>query len=150
MFTDNVGIDQPLGVMGDEAWGHVLRWHNDALGELVTSHHGEVLRTTGDGLFAAFDDPADALACGWRSSAHSKSIAAPRASLPGPDRGSRRQGHGRRVHEAARGGARPGGEVLAIHETVALAGDVLAAETPRTVALKGLAEPVEVVSIRWR
>ncbi|MDP8929220.1 MAG: hypothetical protein M3O70_11785 [Actinomycetota bacterium] len=43
-----------------------------------------------------------------------------------------------------------GSEVLATRETLALAGAAFAAATPWTVALKGLAAPVKVVTIRWR
>lgn len=159
MFTDIVGSTSLLEAMGDEAWGHVLRWHNDTLRELVAAHHGEVLRSIGDGLFAAFDDPADALACGVaiqrRLEGHRRSAGfAPPVRIGVHAAEATQEGHdyhGKGVHEAARIGAlAEGGEVLASGETLRLAGDAFPAEASRAVALKGVVEPVEVVSIRWR
>ena len=57
--------------------------------------------------------------------------------------------HGRGVHEAARIAALAGGgEILASIETVA--GSQVPIDPPRSVTLKGLSEPVEVVTVRWR
>ena len=63
MFTDIVESTNLAEVIGDEAWGHLVRWHNDVLASLVAGHGGEVVRTTGDGFFVTFDDPESAIAC---------------------------------------------------------------------------------------
>ncbi|MDQ3932295.1 MAG: hypothetical protein M3252_05595, partial [Actinomycetota bacterium] len=158
MFTDIVGSTNLLEVMGDEAWGHVLRWHNDTLGGLVPAHGGEVLRKLGDGLFAAFDDPAQALACGIaiqraleqhrRSAGFAPPLRIGVHASEATEEG--RDYHGKGVHEAARIAAlAEGGEILASRETLTLTDEAFPAEAPRTVTLKGMAEPVEVVSIPW-
>lgn len=57
---------------------------------------------------------------------------------------------GKGVHEAARIGALAGGgEILASLETLPAEGAYAASE-PRSMALKGIAQPVEVVSVEWR
>ncbi len=57
---------------------------------------------------------------------------------------------GRGVHEAARIAAlAEGGEILASRSSVASLSD-LPLSAPRSVTLKGIPEPVEVVSIAWR
>ena len=63
MFTDIVESTNLAEVIGDEAWGHLVRWHNDVLASLVAGQGGEIVRTTGDGIFATFEDPESAIAC---------------------------------------------------------------------------------------
>ena len=56
---------------------------------------------------------------------------------------------GKGVHEAARIAALAGGsEILASQVTAA--GTRYQTSDPRSVGLKGIAEPVEIVSINWR
>ncbi len=58
---------------------------------------------------------------------------------------------GRGVHEAARVAALAGGgEIVSTRATGEAAGIALVGAESRTVQLKGIAEPVEVVSIDWR
>jgi class 3 adenylate cyclase len=53
------------------------------------------------------------------------------------------------VHEAARiAGLAAGGEILASTATVADSGTPTSA--PRSVMLKGLSEPMDVVAVEWR
>jgi class 3 adenylate cyclase len=55
------------------------------------------------------------------------------------------------VHVAARIGAAAGaGEILVSRETLAGVGSAFRLSQPREVALKGLEEPVDVVSVGWR
>jgi class 3 adenylate cyclase len=57
---------------------------------------------------------------------------------------------GRGVHEAARiGPLAAGGEIVASEETLVGVAGVSVSE-PREVTLKGIAEPVRVVTIDWR
>jgi class 3 adenylate cyclase len=57
---------------------------------------------------------------------------------------------GKGVHEAARVGALGGpGEIYASLSTARLV-DGLAHSDPQTVALKGISQPVDVVTIDWR
>jgi len=54
------------------------------------------------------------------------------------------------VHEAARIGALGGaGEIVASRKTVDGAAGSVSVSEPRSVELKGIAEPVEVVTIEW-
>jgi class 3 adenylate cyclase len=74
-----------------------------------------------------------------------------RAVRAGPedDRASAAGYHGKGVHEAARLGALAGGgEIVASVATIEVA-DV-EYSNPRAVELKGISEPVEVVSVDWR
>jgi class 3 adenylate cyclase len=58
---------------------------------------------------------------------------------------------GRAVHQAARIGAlAEGGEILASTETVEDCAERFTVSEPRAVTLKGMSQPVEVVSIDWR
>jgi class 3 adenylate cyclase len=57
---------------------------------------------------------------------------------------------GKGVHEAARIAALAnGGEILASKATVG-SGSPYPTSEPRSVALKGISEPIEIVSIDWR
>src|SRR5262249_1791676 len=63
MFTDIVGSTDLIGTIGDEAWNDVVNWHDETLRSVIGSHRGQVVRTTGDGVFASFDDAGAALDC---------------------------------------------------------------------------------------
>ena len=55
MFTDIVGSTNLAEALGDQAWERLLRWHDDMLRKLVASGGGEIVNSTGDGFFVAFD-----------------------------------------------------------------------------------------------
>jgi tetratricopeptide (TPR) repeat protein len=119
MFTDIVGSTPLVEAIGDEAWGHVVRWHDEALRALFVKFEGEEIDHTGDGFFVAFRehepcarmrdrDPANACraplearlrAAGARRRARVGSEAQ-RTDLPGPRsshrRADRRSRHRRR------------------------------------------------------
>ncbi len=114
---------------------------------------------TGDGFFVGFDTPEAAAglchrhpARAWPSTAREHGFA-PQVRIGvhacGATQVGRRTSRGKGVHEAARIAALAGGgEILASRETAA--GSRYQASEPRTVTLKGITEPVEVVSIVWR
>ena len=57
---------------------------------------------------------------------------------------------GRGVHEASRiGSLADGGQILASVNTVQSAATRFSVSTPRTVTLKGVSQPLEVVRIEW-
>jgi class 3 adenylate cyclase len=158
MFTDIVGSTDLIGTIGDEAWKDVVRWHDETLRTMIGSHRGEVVRTTGDGVFASFADADAALDCAIaiqrRLTEHRRrhgfapqvriGVHAAEATEIDDDYA------GLGVHEAARVGAlAEGGEILATVSTVADAGGSLATKDERDVSLKGLPDPVRVVSIVW-
>ena len=61
MFTDIVGSTDLVGLIGDEAWSEVLRWHDRELRSAFSEHGGEEVDHTGDGFFVAFARSADAI-----------------------------------------------------------------------------------------
>ena len=61
LFTDIEGSTR-LWESAPEQMRAALARH-DALGEAaITGHHGRIVKTTGDGIHAVFDDPLDAIA----------------------------------------------------------------------------------------
>jgi class 3 adenylate cyclase len=159
MFTDIVRSTNLVEAMGDEGWEDVLRWHDRTLRGLFTEHGGEEIDHAGDGFFVAFESPAAAVECAvavqQTLAEHRRShgfspmvrigIHAAEATHLGKDF------RGRGVHVAARVGAlAEGGEILATGETLAGEMERLSVSDPRTVSLKGISEPVEVVAVDWR
>jgi class 3 adenylate cyclase len=159
MFTDIVRSTQLIDAIGDEAWADLVRWHDHALRALFTSHGGEEVDHAGDGFFVAFPTARSAVEC---------SVAIQRALLEH----RRRQGfapqvriglhaaqaqwhegvyRGKGVHVAARIAAlAEAGEILASRDTVVSAPSGATPSAPRAVTLKGLSEPLEVVTLGWR
>jgi class 3 adenylate cyclase len=158
VFTDIVGSTSLAEAMGDQAWEHLLRWHDEALRALFVHHGGEVVNRTGDGFFAAFDDARRAVEC---AVAIQRALAEHRRThgfAPSVRIGihaaeaNRRAGDysGKGVHVAARIAALAAGEqIVASAETVAAAGVTHLVSERRSVRLKGVSEPVEVVSVAW-
>src|SRR5262249_38704008 len=146
-------------LIGDEAWEHLVRWHDELIASLVAAHHGELVRTTGDGAFATFADAPAAVGC---------AVAIQRALLEhrleqgfapsvriglhvaeATREASDWSGVG--VHAASRIGAQAEGEeILVSIATSEAAGDAFPYSEPRVVSLKGLSEPYEVLAVQWR
>jgi class 3 adenylate cyclase len=159
MFTDIVKSTDLVGVIGDEAWGHLVRWHNETLSRLVAEHHGEMVRSTGDGIFVAFDEANQALGCAVAIQVALAEHRQDQGFSPTVRIGLHRSGATREgtdwsgfgVHAAARiGSLAEGDEILASRETAEAAESGHTLSEPRTVTLKGIPEPVEVVAIAWR
>ncbi|MGZ8600514.1 MAG: adenylate/guanylate cyclase domain-containing protein [Actinomycetota bacterium] len=158
VFTDITGSTALLEAIGDEAWTDLRRWHDEELRTCVAAHGGEEVDHTGDGFFVAFGDPASAVACAQeiqrRLAQHRREHGfAPqvRIGLHAAEAARAGEGYtGMGVHVAARIGALAGaGEIVASATTVhGLEG--LELEDARAATLKGVSEPVEVLSIRWR
>src|SRR3990172_7948578 len=158
LFTHIMGSTNLLEAIGDEAWTDLRRWHDDTLRTCVADHGGEDVDHTGDGFFFAFPNAASAVACAQeiqrRLAEHRRDhgfapqvrigMHAAEATLLGENYS------GMGVHTAARVGAvAEGGEIVASASTLeGLPGIDVA--NPREVDLKGIAEPVAVVSIAWR
>ncbi|HYK96360.1 MAG TPA: ferredoxin [Candidatus Dormibacteraeota bacterium] len=156
MFTDVVGSTNLVEALGDEAWDTLLRWHDTTLREVFTAHEGREISTTGDGFFVSFDSPeqavAAAIAIQRRLQEHrQKAGFAPqvRIGLHASDAqqvGTNYRGKG--VHEASRiAGLATGGQIIASLSTV---GESYRSSGVRSELLKGLSEPMEVVTIDWR
>ena len=159
MFTDIVKSTNLVELIGDEAWGHLVRWHNETLASLVTAHAGEVVRTTGDGFFVTFDSSAagvecavaiqEALAEHRRRHGFSPWVRIGLHRADATEEGSDWSGVG--VHAAARIGALAEAEEIVVSaETAEAAGSAYRFSAPRSVSLKGISEPLAVVTVEWR
>jgi len=157
MFTDIVQSTKLVETLGDEAWDHLLRWHDQTLRSLFAGHHGEEVNRIGDGFFVAFERAEDGVRCAMeiqRVLEHHRVDQgfAPRVRIGLHEAEATREGadyQGRGVHEAARIAAlAEGGEILASRTVTQNVPD-LVMSAPRSATLKGLSKPVEVVSIAW-
>jgi class 3 adenylate cyclase len=152
-FTDIVDSTRHLEQVGDLQWQSLLAVHDRAVRVHTVAAGGAVIDHTGDGFFLAFDDAGAAVAA---ASAIQREVCSTfrfevRIGLHEAEAtqvGATYRGKG--VHTAARIGAIAGGEeIVASLATVESLPDVRRSE-PRSVELKGIERPVEVVSIEWR
>ncbi len=157
VFTDIVGSTSLVEALGDEAWQEMIRWHDQSLRACFDRFGGKEVRHTGDGFFIVFDTPTPAIdaavAVQRTLEEHRKAHGfAPRVRIglheaEATERALDYAGKG--VHEAARIGAlADSSEILASLETVG--GSRYPVSAPRTVQVKGVTEPIEIVSIDWR
>lgn len=63
LFTDIVDSTGRAAALGDRRWRDVLDRHNVLLHKEVERFGGRTVATTGDGIFAAFDGPRNAVRC---------------------------------------------------------------------------------------
>src|SRR5262249_6417722 len=61
LFTDIVDSTKLLGTLGEEKYRRLLARHDEVLRERIVQGGGHVIKNTGDGFFASFDDPASAI-----------------------------------------------------------------------------------------
>ena len=158
MFTDIVKSTSLVEALGDDAWGDLLRWHDETLRSLFAAHKGEEVLATGDGFFVGFDSPDAAVTCAVaiqrmlanhrRQHGFAPQIRIGLHASEAAQVGKKFRGKG--VHEAARIAAlADAGEIFASKTTLGGQSPFSASE-PRTVTLRGISEPVDVVSIDWR
>lgn len=160
MFTDIVTSTDLAGVMGDDAWQELLRWHDRTLRSIFADHGGEEVKHTGDGFFVVFDDPQTAVECAVaiqrRLDEHRRQHGfAPWVRIGiHPADAFHQEGDysGQGVHVAARIGALGDREEIMISsDLLETAGDVsFPVSAARSVALKGVAEPMDVHTVDWR
>jgi class 3 adenylate cyclase len=160
MFTDIVRSTDLIGLIGDEAWEALLDWHDRELRSAFAEHGGEEVNSTGDGFFVAFEQPAHAIECAMdiqrrlrrhrREHGFALDVRIGLHAVEATRRGRSYQGRG--VHVAARIGAAAGpAEILVSSATIAQEADGrFAVSNARTLTLKGVAEPVEVLTVDWR
>jgi class 3 adenylate cyclase len=156
MFTDIVKSTNLIEAMGDEAWESLIRWHDEALRSQFAAHRGDEVAATGDGFFVAFESPDEAIACAvaiQRRLADQRRTQgfAPQVRIGVHAAGATQVGQnftGKGVHEASRiAGLAEGGEILSSRDTAT--GGRFPVSEPRTVNIRGMAEPIEVVSVDW-
>ena len=82
LFTDIIDSTQRAAQMGDEKWRKLLDQHDQLAGQMVESHRGKLVKSTGDGILATFDGPGRAVRCALSLSAATQQIGLPlRAGL---------------------------------------------------------------------
>ncbi len=154
MFTDIVGSTKLAERIGDREWEALLRWHDETLRSQVVAGGGQIVNSTGDGFFAAFESAAAAIDCAItiQQALRDSPNAELRVRIGLHTAEANRRGNdysGKGVHVAARVAAlADAAEILATAETLAEAGTVPASE-PRLTPVKGVAEPVSVATVAW-
>jgi class 3 adenylate cyclase len=158
LFTDIVESTKLLETLGDEKWKRLLARHDEIVRDRIAESGGEIVKKTGDGFFASFENPKAAVDAAIAiQRALADEIVAPDVRIGAHAGEGFRSGAdssdygGQGVHVASRVGAAAGaGEILLTRETLGGMGTGFRLSEPRTEALKGFAEPVEVVSVDWR
>lgn len=157
MFTDIVGSTSLIGIIGDEAWDDLRRWHDQSLRACFGENGGEEIEHAGDGFFVAFPDERSAVACAIqiqrRLIEHRRTHGfAPQVRIGVHATKATRDGAdytGLGVHTASRISSLAGaGEILASAETVGGLTSVPIVDR-RTESLRGISQPVDVVKIDW-
>ena len=160
LFTDIVRSTDLVGLIGDNSWEELLKWHDRDLRSAFANHRGEEVKHTGDGFFVAFERAVDGLECAVdiqrRLSRHRHEHGfAPTVRIGLHTTEATRQGgdyRGRGVHVAARIGAAATTEEILVSSPVmgAIGSSRFGLSDARQVTLKGVDEPVEVQSVDWR
>lgn len=142
LFTDLVGSTAMAASLGDVAWRELLSAHFESARAALERFRGREVKTTGDGLLATFEGPAQALDCAAaicrsarRHGLHVRAgVQVGEVELVGDDV------RGVAVHEAARIMARAGEDEILVSETTRQLASTsgLAFEERGTHVLKGL------------
>jgi class 3 adenylate cyclase len=159
MFTDMVGSTKLVEAIGDEAWDHLIRWHDRILRSLFAAHGGQEIDHAGDGFFVAFESSVQAIACAMSiqrmlaEHRHTHGFS-PRLRIglhTATASGGAAEFRGKGVHEASRiATLADAGEIVASEATVAGAATDVPTSEPQLAGLKGLSEPIRVVRIHWQ
>jgi class 3 adenylate cyclase len=160
MFTDIVTSTDLVGLIGDDAWSELLRWHDRELRDAIGKHHGVVINDTGDGFFAAFERADEAidgavdiqrrLVRHRRDHGFAPSVRIGLHTAEAIHEGGNYRGRG--VHVAARVGAAASKEEVVVSQATVDAAKAIkfTLSEPRTLQLKGVSEPTQVRSVEWR
>lgn len=160
MFTDIVTSTDLAGLLGDEAWGSVLSWHDRALRDEFGRFGGREVRHTGDGFFVVFENPSDAveaavaiqrrLADHRRREGFAPWVRVGVHTAEAIPEGGDFSGQG--VHVAARVGDLGGKDDIVVSSaTLEAIGRVRFPTVDRRAEdLKGVSDPVEVSNVEWR
>lgn len=158
MFTDIVDSTRLLEVLGDDAWGLLLAWHDRALRACFAVHQGSEIKHEGDGFFVAFRGADDAVRCATdiqrqmqehrRLNGFAPQI---RIGLHTAEATSRGDDYiGQAVHTASRVAATGGpGEIIASAGTVEATTEPIEIAEERVASLKGLTTPLKLARLSW-
>ena len=153
VFTDIVDSTRHLEHHGDANWQKLLRRHDELVRRVAAREEGAVVDHTGDGFFLAFPSPGRAVAAAIAIQREASGdlpfeIRVGVHTAEATSLGENYRGKG--VHVAARVAALGRGEeIVASRETVAALTGVRTLD-PRSERLKGISEPIDVVSVDWR
>jgi class 3 adenylate cyclase len=145
-------------LLGNEGWDQLLQWHDEALRFQFGRSGGEVVNSTGDGFFVAFEEARAGIDCAiaiqQTLADHRRTTGfAPSVRIGVHVAEANRHGDdysGMGVHVAARVAALAGaGEIVASIEALEEAGDVVATDH-REATLKGVAAPLPVATVAWQ
>jgi class 3 adenylate cyclase len=158
VFTDIVDSTKLLETLGAEKWKKLLARHDELIRERIVESGGEVIKRTGDGFFASFDNPKAAIEAAVAiQRALDAEIVAPDVRIGAHTGGAFHTNAdftdygGQGVHVAARiGAAARAAEILVSRETLDGIGTVFRLSEPRAQVLKGFEQPIDVVSVGWR
>jgi class 3 adenylate cyclase len=158
VFTDIVDSTKLLETLGNEKWKRLLARHDELLRERIVGSGGEVVKRTGDGFFAAFDNPKAAVEAAVAiQRALDAEVVAPDVRIGLHTGGAFHTGTdasdygGEGVHVAARiGAAARAAEILASRETLDGVGSAFRLSEPRAEVFQGFEQPIDVVSVDWR
>jgi len=162
MITDMKSFSRMTEEDGSIVTAKAIQQHRDMLLPVIESHRGHGKSTGGDGLVAAFEQPADAVAA---AAEMQRALDAHNAAHPSSremvvrigiadgevvlDR-SGRPFIGAALNLAARVmNLADGGQAFATQRVIDKAGGGFATHSHGTFALKNIAQPVEVVEILW-
>ena len=157
LFTDIVDSTRLLDTLGDDKWKRLLARHNELVRDAIAEHGGEVVKQTGDGFFASFENSRAAIEAAVAiQRALAAEIVAPDVRIGAHAGGAFRTEEstdygGQGVHVASRiGAAAAAGEILVSVETLDGIGGAFRASEARSESLKGVERPVDIVAIDWR
>jgi DNA-binding beta-propeller fold protein YncE len=152
LFTDIVGSTQRAEALGDRRWRQLLSDHNRIMRRDLKRFHGREIDTAGDGFFATFEQPSEAISCALamfedlrpldieiRAGVHMGEV-----EVMGPTYG------GISVHVAARVMSKADASQLLVSSTVRdlMAGADIEFDDLGFHELKGVASPVHLYSVR--
>jgi class 3 adenylate cyclase len=127
LFTDIVGSTELAARLGDRAWRDLLARHHALVRRELRRCHGREIDTAGDGFFATFEQPMEAIACAaWARDALADLSLAIRAGI--------------HVGEAEVMGDKVGGMTVHVASRVREAagpGEILVTGTVRDITLGG-------------
>jgi class 3 adenylate cyclase len=156
MFTDIVDSTAFVVHLGDELWLQRLRWHDRVLRAAFRAHGGHEVNQTGDGFFTVFRCPRAALHCAVdiqeqlaAARAHHGFGVHVRIGIQWVDVLETHGNYiGRGVHEAARiNEIAATDEILVSRVAFDAAGGSFAGSPVHAVSLRGLPEPLDLVSL---
>ena len=65
LFTDVVGSTELARELGDQRWTRLLQAHRRIVRDQLRANRGREVDTAGDGFFAVFEGPTDAVRCAF-------------------------------------------------------------------------------------